>query len=229
MRLDKYLADLGYGTRKEVKKILQKQNVTVNGKKVVDSKFQVSSTDEICLNGEVLVYEEMVYLLYHKPKGCICSKEVGLYPTIYEWIDHPQIKQLFSVGRLDVDTTGAILITNDGKLDYQLRSIKNHVNKVYEVTLKNKFDEYFIPLVTQGITLEDGTICAPAQIQKIDDFHVRLTLQEGKYHQVKRMMIACENEVVALHRSHFSFLDLKDLEEGMYRKLSEDEIRRLKR
>lgn len=228
MRIDKYLAHLGYGSRNDVKKILKNKLIKVNDTVITDSGYQVKDTDEVYLNNEKLSYEKEIYLLFYKPKGIITAKEENV-ENVFDYIDHPQIKELFAVGRLDKDTTGLLLITNDGKLDHRLRSLKNHVDKIYEVTLKDDFDVRYISKIEEGIQINDDEICAPAQIEVIEKKLVRLTLQEGKYHQVKRMMIACQNEVIKLHRSHFSFLSVENLDENSFRMLSEDEVRELKR
>lgn len=223
MRLDKYLADLNVGTRSEVKKILKQKRIFVNGICVSDAKFQVQAQDEVKIDNMLLHYEQEIYLLYYKPQGVVCANEDAANKTVFDMIHHPQIKQLFCVGRLDKDTTGALLITNDGQLDYHVRSKKYHVPKVYEVTLKNRFNISFIEKIEKGIA---GYL--PAKIQVIDDYHIQLTIIEGQYHQVKKMMIACENEVVQLHRSQFADLTLENLTVNTYRNLTKEEVRRLK-
>lgn len=227
MRIDKYLSHLGYGSRNDVKKILKNKLIRVNDTIITDSGYQVKDNDEVYLNGEKLNYEKEVYLIFYKPKGVITAKEE--IENVFDYIDHPQIKELFAIGRLDKDTTGLLLITNDGKLDHRLRSLKNHVDKTYEVTLKDDFDVRYISKIEEGIQINDNEICAPAQIEVIEKKLVRLTLQEGKYHQVKRMMHACNNEVIELHRSHFAGLDLEGLNPGDYRSLTNEEIQRLKK
>ncbi len=227
MRIDKYLSHLGYGSRNDVKKILKNKLIRVNDTIITDSGYQVKDNDEVYLNGEKLNYEKEVYLIFYKPKGVITAKEE--IENVFDYIDHPQIKELFAIGRLDKDTTGLLLITNDGKLDHRLRSLKNHVDKTYEVTLKDDFDVRYISKIEEGIQINDNEICAPAQIEVIEKKLVRLTLQEGKYHQVKRMMHACNNEVIELHRSHFAGLDLEGLNSGDYRSLTNEEIQRLKK
>lgn len=227
MRIDKYLSHLGYGSRNDVKKILKNKLIRVKDTIITDSGYQVKDNDEVYLNGEKLNYEKEVYLIFYKPKGVITAKEE--IENVFDYIDHPQIKELFAIGRLDKDTTGLLLITNDGKLDHRLRSLKNHVDKIYEVTLKDDFDVRYISKIEEGIQINDDEICAPAQIEVIEKKIVRLTLQEGKYHQVKRMMHACNNEVIELHRSHFACLDLEGLNPGDYRSLTNEEIQRLKK
>lgn len=228
MRIDKYLAHLGYGSRNDVKKILKNKLIKVNDTVITDSGYQVKDTDEVYLNNEKLSYEKEIYLLFYKPKGIITAKEENV-ENVFDYIDHPQIKELFAVGRLDKDTTGLLLITNDGKLDHRLRSLKNHVNKVYEVSLKDDFDLNYIPKIEEGIQINEDEICAPAQIKVLDKRLVQLTLQEGKYHQVKRMIHACNNEVIELHRSHFADLNLDGLNPGGYRLLTKEEVQRLKK
>lgn len=228
MRIDKYLSHLNYGTRTEVKKILKSRIVTVNEKIVTDAKYQVNNEDVVKINGEQLFYEEFVYLLYNKQKGTICANEDSINETVFEYIDHPQVKQLFCVGRLDKDTTGVLLITNDGKLSHKLLSLKNHVEKVYIATLEKPFDKKYIKEIEKGIFINDFEQTAPAKIEILTDNKVKITICEGKYHQIKRMMHACDNEVVELERILFGNLSYEGVEEGTYRNLTDTEIERLK-
>lgn len=228
MRIDKYLAHLNYGTRNEVKKILKSKIVTVNDQIVADPKYQIQKMDIVKINGEIIAYAENIYILYHKQQGVICANEDSTHATVFDYIDHPQIKELFCVGRLDKDTTGVLLITNDGKLSHKLLSLKHHVEKVYVATLQKPFDPKYISLIEAGINLNESEQVAPANIRILEDNKVELTLCEGKYHQVKRMMHTCDNEVIALKRILFANLNVNDLEEGTYRLLTEAEIRRLK-
>lgn len=228
MRIDKYLAHLNYGTRNEVKKILKSKIVTINNQIVINPKYQIQKTDVVKINGEIIIYEENVYLLYHKQQGVICANEDSTHETVFDYINHPQVKELFCVGRLDKDTTGVLLITNDGKLSHKLLSLKHHVEKVYIATLKKPLDSKYISLIEAGINLNETEQAAPAKVKILSNNEVELRLCEGKYHQVKRMMHACDNEVIALKRILFANLNVDDLEEGTYRLLTEEEIRRLK-
>lgn len=229
MRIDKYLSHLGYGSRSDVKKLLKQKILKVNEVVVVDSAYKVKPEDVVTLNEEILQYEENVYLLFNKQAGVICANEDSQNETVFDYIEHPQKNELFCVGRLDKDTTGALLITNDGKLDHKLRSYKHHVDKVYIATLQHPFDEKYIEDIKQGIYINDEEKCQPAKITILENNQVELILQEGKYHQVKRMMHACDNEVIALHRSHFANLSVDELEGGTYRSLTEKEIEELKK
>jgi 16S rRNA pseudouridine516 synthase len=229
MRLDKALAHMGYGSRKEVKRIIRQGFVRVNDR--------VERNDDLHINpdvDEVMVFDEDIkiitkqYIIYHKEKDVICSHVGQLYPTVYEQIPFSLLPQLHTVGRLDVDTEGLLLLTNDGGLSHRLLSPKHHVKKVYEVHLKDMFNHQDLISVEQGITLEDGEQCLPATVTVLEPKRILLTLTEGKYHQVKRMMKACNNEVLYLKRTQFGPLDLTDLALGESRLLTEDEISLLK-
>ena len=229
MRLDKLIAHLGYGSRKQVKQFIRKGYVSVNGEIITDDDFHVDAEiDEIVFLNETVDYQALQYFLLNKPKETICSQDRGLYPSVLDLIDEQVLPDTQPVGRLDVDTTGTILITNDGQLAHRLISPKHHVDKVYRVHLLNPFNHKYISLIENGLKLNDDEICKAAKVKILDDKIIELTLTEGKYHQVKRMMIACENEVLDLHRLSFAGLTSSDLELGEYRHLSEEEIKTLK-
>ncbi len=230
MRLDKLLAHLGYGSRKQVKQFIRKGYISVNGEIVHDDDYHVHEDyDEIIFLDENVDYQAMQYFLLNKPKDSICSQDRGLYQSVLDLIDETVLPDTQPVGRLDVDTTGTLLITNDGQLAHRLISPKHHVDKVYRVHLLKAFDQKFISKIEKGIKLNDDETCMPAHVDLIDENTIDLTLKEGKYHQVKRMMIACENEVVELHRISFANLKTDDLDLGHYRHLSKEEIETLKK
>lgn len=228
MRLDKLVAHLGYGSRKQVKQFIRKGNVSVNGEIIRDDDFHVNELeDDIVILDDVIDYQAFQYFLLNKPKETICSQDRSLYLSVLDLIQENVLPNTQPVGRLDVDTTGIILITNDGQCAHRLLSPKHHVEKVYEVTLKNPFNKKYIKDIEQGLKLNEHEVCLPAQVTLIDDTHLLLTLKEGKYHQVKRMMLMCENEVIELHRKQFAFLTCDDLDCGEYRVLTENEIKTL--
>lgn len=230
MRLDKLLAHLGYGSRKEVKKLIRSKVVSVNGDVINSDDLHIDPLqDEIIVFDQALEYQSMQYFMVNKPKDTICSTEESLYPSVLNLIDEPLLPHTMPVGRLDVDTEGLLLITNDGILAHRLLSPKHHVEKTYWVKLKESFDERFIPLIEQGIMLNDTEQSLPAQVKILNSNELELTLTEGKYHQVKRMMHACSNEVVELKRIRFGSLRLPDdLALGSYRSLTQEEIESLK-
>ena len=227
VRLDKFLADAGAGTRSEVKKFIQKGKVQVNGVPAKKSEIKVSEEDEVVLDGNrISQAPEFVYYLLHKPAGYVSATEDKRDKTVMELVASDR-KGLFPVGRLDKDTVGLLLLTNDGELNHKLLSPKNHVDKVYYAYLKEEAKEEDIRAFEKGIVLGDGYKCMPAglSIGEEDRREVYVTLREGKYHQVKRMWHARGNEVEYLQRISFGSLTLpEDLEEGEFRELTEEEL-----
>lgn len=229
MRLDKYLANAGIGSRSEVKNMIRKKRITVEGDVVTDPKARVSADDEILLDGGSVVLEEEIHIMLNKPAGVISSTEKGPAPTVVDLIDHPQKDQLFPVGRLDKDTTGLLLITNDGKLAHELLSPRSKIGKTYIAELASEVTEDDISQLEAGIPLKDFTT-APATAKKLSPHKVELTITEGKFHQVKRMFHHLGNEVTALHRIRFGDLVLDEhLAAGSYRRLRENEIKLIKK
>ena len=229
MRLDKMLAHLGYGSRKEVKKIIRAGWVLVNDELVRDDDFHVSEADSVVVYDENVEMLTEQYFLMNKPAGTICSHDNKLFPSVYDLFDEALLPKTQAFGRLDQDTQGVLILSSDGVMGHRLLSPKHHVKKVYQVDLLHSFDPKFIPLIEKGIKIDKEEICAPATVEVISDKRILLTLIEGKYHQVKRMMVACENEVTNLVRIQFGPIMLDpELEPGQYRKLSEEEIELLR-
>jgi len=229
MRLDKLLAHNGFGSRKEVKRLIRAAQVLVNGEIILDDDYHVDETDEIEIFDLNINVETKQYFLLNKPKGCICSKDTKDYPSVYEYIHENVLPDTNAFGRLDVDTEGYLVISNDGQLGHKLLSPKHHVIKGYKVTLSKPFNPKYIEHIQKGILIDKGEKCEPASIEIIDDRTVNLLIAQGKYHQIKRMMIACENEVVELYRYQFGpLIDDGSLAVGEYRRLTEEEIELLK-
>lgn len=228
MRLDKLLAHRGYGSRKEVKEFIRKGYVSVNGTIVFDDDTKINEKeDEVYFLEENVPYEEKVYFWFYKPKGYVCANFDPTEPTIFEFFRKIPTKNLFSVGRLDKDTTGLLLITNDGILSHRLLSKKSAVPKTYEVTFTGTVRDE--SLFSQGMTLEDGSVCLPACFTLLSSGVAHLTIYEGKYHQVKRMMAMQGCSVTSLKRISFAGISLpRELSEGEYRTLTSEEIRFLK-
>lgn len=224
MRLDKYLSNAGIGSRNDVKKFIRKKRITINGKVVTDPKSSVSIEDAVKMDGEIIQLEQYIYFMLNKPAGVISSTEEGASSTVIDLIDHPQKDELFPVGRLDKDTTGLLLISNDGKLAHTLLSPKKKQPKTYKATLSKEPEEKDLEMLRKGIPLKDFT-SAPAQAHKLSENIVELTITEGKFHQVKRMFGYLGNEVIALERTSFAGLEMdRGLEPGTYRRLKENEI-----
>lgn len=228
MRLDKYLSNAGRGSRKDVKMDIKKGGVTVDGKMIKDPGFAVDRSAEIAVNGQPVILEQGMYIMMNKPRGVISSTETGPTSTVIDLIDHPQSGSLFPVGRLDKDTTGLLFITDDGQLAHELLSPRREIGKTYIADLKNDVTDSDIASLEQGIPLKDFTT-APAAASKLSDHKVRLTITEGKFHQVKRMFRYLDNEVTGLERIGFASLTLDDaLPRGEYRRLTDEEIKILK-
>lgn len=234
-RIDKILSNLGYGTRKDLKKIVKNGMVQVNGITIKDSAMKVDpEKDKIVINGEEILYREFIYLMMNKPAGVISATFDNKDETVIDLLEvEHQVFEPFPVGRLDKDTVGLLLLTNDGDLNHRLISPKWKVDKVYFAKIDQKVTEEDIEKFKHGITLDDGYRCKEAilEIQKASEegSEIVLTIQEGKFHQVKRMFEAVGKKVTYLKRIEFGTLPLdEDLEEGEYRELTEEEITILK-
>ena len=230
MRIDKYLAHSGFGTRKEVKKLIRSGAVLVNGEVIKNDDAKIDEVNDIIMvNDEVVNYQKDVYLMMNKPAGYISATEDAYEPTVMDLFVQYEGKDIFPVGRLDKDTEGFLLLSNDGDLAHRLLSPKHHVEKEYYVELDHDFDVSYIPMIEQGIAIGEDEICAPAKVCNVDGNVLHLILTEGKFHQVKRMMVACDNEVTYLKRLRMGNLWLDEsLESGEYRPLTEEELALLK-
>lgn len=234
-RLDKIISNLGYGSRKEVKTFAKKGLIEVDGVVVKDNGMLVDPEKSVIrINGEEILYRKYIYLMMNKPDGVISATHDNRDETVVDLLelDH-QIFNPFPVGRLDKDTVGLLLLTNDGELNHRLISPKWHVDKVYYAKIDKAVTEDDIVKFKNGIVLDDGYKCLEAKLEIIssseEGSEVRVTIQEGKYHQVKRMFEAVGKTVMYLKRESFGGLDLdEDLEEGEYRELTDEELQLLK-
>ncbi|MBB4824308.1 16S rRNA pseudouridine516 synthase [Sporosarcina luteola] len=230
MRLDKLLANMGYGSRKEVKQLLKNGAVKVNEVQVKDAAAHVDPhKDVVSILGEQVVYKEFIYLMMNKPPGVVSATEDYRDRTVVDLLE-PEDRHFdpFPVGRLDKDTEGLLLLTNDGKLAHNLLSPKKEVPKLYYAKVEGIVTEEDISLFAKGLTLEDGFETKPGilHIIKADTVsEIELTITEGKFHQVKRMFEAVGKRVVYLKRMSMGSLKLDhDLELGEYRELTDDEL-----
>ena len=230
IRLDKYLADMGLGTRSQVKDIIKKGKININGIVVKDSNQKIDSDkDMVYVDGNPIFYEEFEYYMLHKPAGVISASSDKKVQTVVDLITDKKRDDLFPVGRLDKDTEGLLLITNDGELCHNLLSPKKHVDKVYYVELDKPLGDEAAKEVCDGVYIEEGVKSLPARLERISEDKVNLTIHEGKFHQVKKMFHAVGCEVTYLKRLSMGSLKLDEsLEKGQYRKLTEDEISALK-
>ena len=234
MRLDKFLAEVGLGSRKEVKQLIKKGQISVNQKIEKSDKKQIDpEKDQVDYQGEILHYQEFYYYLLHKPAGVVSATEDKHDQTVMDLFSPSDYRSdLFPVGRLDKDTEGLLLITNDGKLAHDLLSPKKHVDKEYFAEVQGVMTAEDQQRFVDGFLL-DGERTLPAELL-IDEVtenksKVRIILHEGKFHQVKRMVKACGKEVTYLKRIRMGKLLLtKELVKGAYRSLTEDELKGLK-
>lgn len=227
-RLDKFLADAGVGTRSEVKNMIRKKSVTVNGVPAKGPEQKIDETgDVIAVNGKSIAHRGLVYYLLHKPAGYVSATKDNLFPTVIELV--PKGDDLFPVGRLDKDTEGLLLITNDGELAHRLLSPRRHVAKTYLAILDKSAEDDDIEKFEAGVDIGDGDLTLPAKLQILPDNQALLTIHEGRFHQVKRMFHAVGKEVVYLKRLSMGPISLpEDLEKGKYRELLKDEVNLLR-
>lgn len=233
MRLDKFLTEMGLGTRTEVKKLLKSKQVTVNGEIVTKPETKVEpQTDQICYKGEVIVYCEYEYYLFHKPAGCVTATEDNLHKTVMDYLTDTVRSDLFPVGRLDIDTEGLLLITNDGALAHDLLSPSKHVAKTYYAVIEGMVTEEDVNLFKNGVDIGEEKLTKPAKLRVLESkptSKIELTITEGKFHQVKRMFEAVGKKVLYLKRISMGPLQLPDdLKPGEYRPLTAQEIAALK-
>lgn len=230
MRLDKFLCELNICTRKEAKQILKNGLVSVNDEIIKDGSFHVNeTTDTVFYNGTKLKYEKFVYYMLNKPAGVVSATEDNISKTVIDLFNIENRDDIFPVGRLDKDTTGLLIITNDGDLSHRLMSPSHHINKTYQVTIEHMLSDDDIEHLTNGVELIDDGMTKPAIVKIIDDLHIELTIFEGRYHQVKRMLAAVNNKVLMLNRISIGDLMLDNhLQPGEYRRLTDKELNLLK-
>ncbi|MBC1333798.1 rRNA pseudouridine synthase [Listeria booriae] len=231
MRLDKLLANSGFGSRTEVKQLLKTGAVTVNDVRKKEAKFQVNeNTDRIEVYGEPVHYEEFIYLMLNKPPGVVSATEDNWDETVIDLLEpQDRAKKVFPVGRLDKDTEGLLLITNDGVLAHDLLSPKKHVDKTYFAKIEGIVTNEDIAIFQEGVTISDNYTCKSATlvILKAENgaSEIEITIQEGKFHQVKRMFEAVDKKVVYLKRLKMGPIMLDEaLELGEYRALEYEEL-----
>lgn len=225
MRLDKFLVECGIGSRSEVKKIIDQREIKVNDIIITSPKTNINEiSDNVTYNDNKLEYKEFRYYILNKKAGYITAVEDPKEKTVMELLPSWVIKKdLAPVGRLDKDTEGLLLLTNDGKLNHKLLAPKSHVNKTYYVELQESISESDLKKLENGVDI-GGYTTMPAQVEKIDNFKIYLTIKEGKFHQVKKMLEAVQNKVIYLKRVKFGKLELNSLELGEVKEVKLDEI-----
>ena len=233
MRIDKYLANMNVGSRKQVHKLIKDGIVSVNGQMVNTPKMQVAPDDEVMVGQEKVSYKQYHYFLMNKPKGVLSATEDLHQKTVLDLLDaQDRYQKLAPVGRLDKDTTGLLLITNDGQFTHNLLAPNKHVDKVYRASIAGVADESTVEEFAKGIQVGDGTKLTPAKLKilsqdkKNDTSEVEVTISEGKYHQIKRMFGASGMKVVELERLTMGDLKLDlNLKRGQYRELTDQEVK----
>lgn len=220
MRLDKFLTECGVGTRSQVKDIIKKGEITVNGRVAKTPKEHVEQEkDEVIYQGEILSFKSNRYYALYKLAGYVTALEDRSDKTVMEllpeWVN---TKKLFPVGRLDKDTEGLLIFTNDGKASHEMLSPKRHVDKTYYVKLLEEIQEDKVHLLEKGVDI-GGYVTKPSKVQIINNTEILLTISEGRFHQVKKMMVAVDNKVEYLKRVQFGMLHLGDMKPGEVREI----------
>lgn len=232
-RLDKIIASQGKYSRSDVRKLVRSGEISVNGRIVTDSGFKVDpDADKITVSGENFGYSEFVYIMLNKPKGVVSASRSPGEKTVVDLVpDELKREGLFPAGRLDKDTTGFVLITDDGAFAHDILSPKKHVEKKYIAELDRSIGDSELKRFRSGVTLADGYECLPAEIEVLSDdgLTVEIKLREGKYHQIKRMAAACGSHVNELHRVSLGGLELDPgLKQGECRLIDEYELAKIK-
>ena len=227
MRLDKYLCLLEVGTRSQVKSYIRQGLVTINGAVAQHPEQKIEEEhDVITFRGKELHYRKFCYYMLNKPPGVVSATKDNTAGTVVELLGEERREDIFPVGRLDKDTVGLLLLTNDGELAHRLLSPKHHVDKAYLVTVEHSLQTEDIRNLEEGVDIGEERPTMPAKAEISKDGQLLLTIREGKYHQIKRMLRAVGNEVVALKRISFGGITLdENLKPGQYRELTEQEVR----
>ncbi|MCK5779670.1 MAG: rRNA pseudouridine synthase [Psychrilyobacter sp.] len=224
MRLDKFLTECGLGSRSDVKRILKKREIRINGKIEISPKVSVELEDKILHNDRVIEYKEMRYYIMNKPAGYITATEDKKQKTVMEILPDWVIKKnLFPVGRLDKDTEGLLLFTNDGPLSHELLSPKKHVDKTYYVVGEKEISDKDMKTLELGVDI-GGYITKPSKCERVEDNIINLTISEGRFHQVKKMLHAIDNQVTYLKRVKFANLQLGTIELGEVVEVNREDI-----
>jgi 16S rRNA pseudouridine516 synthase len=229
VRLDKYISNATDYSRSQVKALIKNARVDVDGMTAKSPAMPIDTTVQVKIDGTIVTTPGPRYFMLHKPQSVVSATKDSRHPTAIDLIHEPRQEQLQIAGRLDIDATGLLLITDDGQWNHQITSPRSHCQKVYHVKVTEPLDTPLIKKFQEGIWLEgEKRRCLPAELEILDEFHAQLTISEGKYHQVKRMFAAIKNHVVQLHRVKIGTITLDaHLEPGEYRPLSKDEIESL--
>lgn len=230
VRVDKILSELGFGSRQEIKKYVKAGKIRINDNVVKKPEEKLNSEkDKLYFEGKEVEVDEFETFILYKPAGYVCATKDNVHKTVMELIDSKR-KNIVPVGRLDLDTEGILILTNDGALNHRLVSPASHVDKTYYAVFEGKLDENAVEMTKNGLDIGEGEVSKPAKLEIISDNEILLTIHEGKFHQVKRMVKALGGEVTYLKRVAFGGLILDDLKlnKGESRKITEIEMEMLK-
>ncbi|MBJ8325248.1 pseudouridine synthase [Streptococcus pacificus] len=235
MRLDKLLDELGYGSRNQVKKMIKMKQVTVDNEIVLDTSRNVDpSIQEVRVGSEPIAYHQTVYYLMNKPQGVVTAKKDNKFQTVLDLLKETDKRaDIYPIGRLDRDTEGLILLTNNGPLGYRMLHPSHHVDKTYRVTVNGFLDEDAISFFQAGVVFLDGTVCKPADLTILssseNESEALVTIREGRFHQIKKMFLSYGLKVISLKRISFGPFTIEDsLLPGDYRLLTVEEKEKLK-
>ena len=231
VRVDKILSELGFGSRQEIKKYVKAGKIRINDNIVKKPEEKLNSeVDKLFFEGKEVEVEEFETFILYKPAGYVCATKDNVHKTVMELIDSKR-KNIVPVGRLDLDTEGILILTNDGDLNHRLVSPSSHVDKTYYAIFEGRLNENAVEMTKNGLDIGEGEVSKPANLEIISSNEIMLTIHEGKFHQVKRMVKALGGEVTYLKRVAFGGLRLDDLElkKGESRKITEIEMEMLKR
>ena len=242
MRLDKFLAEAGLGSRSEVKILLKKGRVTVAGEVQKDGRYQVdTNARDVAFDGQPLIYQEFYYYMLHKPQGVVSATKDNIFKTVVQLLAPEDFREdIFPVGRLDKNTEGLLILTNDGKLGHDLTQPKKHVEKEYFAKIDGSVTDEIVSKFAEGLTLKNGEKARPGELFVENVYEadtqsgmmseIRVIIHEGKFHQVKRMFEAVDMYVLYLKRLRMGDLVLdENLEKGAYRRLTDSELAILKK
>ena len=231
VRVDKILSELGFGSRQEIKKYVKAGKIRINDNIVKKPEEKLNSeVDKLFFEGKEVEVEEFETFILYKPAGYVCATKDNVHKTVMELIDSKR-KNIVPVGRLDLDTEGILILTNDGNLNHRLVSPSSHVDKTYYAVFEGKLNENAVEMTKNGLDIGEGEVSKPAKLEIISSNEIMLTIHEGKFHQVKRMVKALGGEVTYLKRVAFGGLRLEDLKlkKGESRKITEIEMEMLER
>lgn len=228
MRLDKYLQLTKLLSKKEIQQLLKQQAITVNENEATSIKQDVSKSDLVCLNGVRITEPPYLYIMVNKPSGVLSALKDTQEKTVMDLIEHPRKDSLRIMGRLDRDTTGLMILTNDTRSIKRITLPESHVEKEYEVTLRDPVSKAAVKAFADGLIIDKNVQLKPAKLTILDDYHVKVIISEGRYHQIKKMFLSLHNEVLSLKRIRIHHLNLDaSLSLGQFKCLDEKEIEKL--